>query len=159
MSQVDNFYTYLEELDQSYGRLADLLRQKLVAVEKFDINKLDEIIKEEQVYVLLSKGFDSNIRVHRDKLSLQGDTLSEVIEELPGENRARFRQQFERLRTTLDTVKGLNEKCQTLIEERLYSLDKSIKHLEKTDGTPYKQPGSPKPSPEDGGPRLFTKSV
>lgn len=156
--QYNKFYAYLDELDQSYGRLADLLRQKLVAVDRFDVERLNAIIKEEQVYVLLSRGFEGNLRSHREKLGVRGDTLSEIIEELPGEEQARFRQQMKRLKATLDNVKGLNERCQTLIETRLYTIDKSIRELDKSVGSTYKKDTTPKP-PQDGGPHLFTKSV
>lgn len=158
MNQFDKFYSYLEDLEQSYGRLSDLLRQKMVAVDQYDIGKLDEIIKEEQVYVLLSKGFDGNIASFREKLSLSGDTLSSCIDEMPGEEQERFHRQFRRLESTLAEVKGLNEKCQSLIEERLYSIEKSIKEMDKSEGTTYQKGGSSGSGPEQK-PRIFTKSI
>lgn len=156
--QIDKFYAYLDELDQSYGRLADLLRQKLVAVDKFNIAKLEEVMKEEQVYVLLSRGFENNIRAHRDKLGLAGGTLGEIIEELPQEERPRFQSQLGRFRATLESVRALNERCQSLIETRLYTIDKSIREIDKSEGVTYQKGEKPKPPAPDG-PRFFTKSV
>lgn len=157
MDQLEKFYCYLHELDQSYTYLANLLRQKLIAVERFDINKLEEIMKEEQVYVLLSRGFESNIQSYRDKLSLAGSTLGTMITEMSELERNRFEQLHQRLKSTLDEVKGLNDKCQSVIEERLYSLDKSIKKMDKSAGSSYHKVG------ENGGsassPQMFTKSI
>lgn len=154
----DKFHAYLCELDSGFAKLAELLHQKLDALERFDIAKLDTIIKEEQVYVLLSKGFDNNIKSHRDKLSLSGEKLSDIIEELPEAEKQRFKDVFVRLKSSLDEVKTLNTKCQGLIEERLYTLDKAIKELDASAGATYGKAGSAGKPPGDTT-RLFTKSV
>lgn len=146
MKHIDKFYLYLDELDHSYKRLAQLLQSKMEAVQKYDLIKLDAILKEEQVYVLLSKGFESNIHAHRDQLSLKGETLSAIISELPEDQKGRFQQQYKRLKTALNTVKDLNDKCQQLLENRLYSLDKSIKSLDKSDNTTYRSKAEPIPN-------------
>lgn len=158
MNNYEKFYAYLQELLQSYTRLAELLKEKLEAVAHFNIEKLDSIIKQEQVFVLVSKGFDSNIQSYREKLSLTGDSLSAVIEELPPEEQNRFRSLAKELRMKLDEVKGLNHKCQSMIEERLYSLDKAIKELDKSDTTAYGKAGAAKPG-QKADTRLFTKSI
>jgi hypothetical protein len=155
---IEKFYTYLNELDQSYGRLTDLLRRKMIAINTGDIAKLDAIMKEEQVYVLLSRGFEGNLRTHRANLGLDGETLDKMIEALPDDVRPRFQLQQKRLRATLDNVKGLNENCQQMIETRLYTLDRSIRALDKSENTSYKNTDTPKPT-GDPGPRLFAKSI
>jgi hypothetical protein len=155
---TEKFYAYLNELDQSYGRLTDLLRRKMIAINTGDIAKLDALMKEEQVYVLLSRGFEGNLRTHRQNLGFQGETLSEVIGELPDDIRPRFELQQRRLKATLDSVRGLNDKCQQMIENRLYSIDKSIKELDKSENTSYKK-NDAMAQAGDTGPRLFTKSI
>jgi hypothetical protein len=155
---LEKFYLYLSELEQSYGRLIDLLHRKTIAINTGDLAKLDAIMKEEQVYVLLSRGFEGNLRMHRKNLGLTGEKLTEIIDELPDENRPRFELQLRRLRAALDSVKGLNEQCQQMIENRLYSLDKSIKALDKSENTNYKKSDTSKQA-GDAGPRLFTKSI
>lgn len=152
MNQTQKFYEYLQELEQSYSRLAELLHQKLNALLQHDLTALDAIMKEEQVYVLLSKGFDANLQTHRDKLGLRGDTLLEVIGELPEENRDDFHRLYKQLKATLDGVRGINQKCQSLIEQRLYSLDRSIKELDHSDNSTYQKTGNTQngPSPHAG---------
>lgn len=136
MENIDKFYAYLSELQENYTKLAALLKDKLDAVVQYDVLRLDGIIKQEQVFVLVSKGFDTNIKTYREKLSLRGDTLGAVIDELPDSERERFRTLFKQLQAVLEEVRSLNESCQKLIEERLYSIDKAIKELDKTDGRP-----------------------
>lgn len=145
-NQYDRFYSYLTELLQSYTKLGELLAQKLSAISRFDIAALDNIIKEEQVFVLLSRGFDSNIQSYRDKLSLKGDSLSAVIKEMPAEHQPKFQSLFVKLKSRLDEVKQLNEKCQSLIEERIYNLDRSIHQLDKSSTISYGKPGTTKPA-------------
>ena len=154
----DKFHGYLTELEGNFSKLSQLLHNKLSALERFDIDRLDAIIKEEQVFVLLSKSFDANVASYRQKLGLKGQQLSDIIAELPVEEQGRFQSIFEQLKTSLDEVKALNLKCQDLTEERLYSLDKAIKELDRSAGTSYgKQAGDPK-RPGDP-PHLFSKSV
>lgn len=159
MSQpIDSFYAYLQELEESYGRLAGLLREKVTAVSSFNLTKLEEIMKQEQVYVLLSKGFDTSLQTHREKLGIGGDTLGDIIEQLPAENQESFRAAHKRLRVTLNEVKTLNEKCQSLLEGRLHDLDRSIKALDHSENATYQQSGSEKdkPAPESG---FFSKTI
>lgn len=144
MNYYDKFYNYLMDLLQNYTKLAVLLRQKLDAVSKYDMNALDGILKEEQVFVLLSKGFDSNLQIYRDKLSLSGDSLGAVIEEMPEAQRPRYRALFVELKAKLDEVKEINEKCQALLEERLYTIEKAIRQLDKSGTAAYGKPGAGK---------------
>ena len=133
----DKFYGYLSELLRSYTKLYELLIRKLAAIAAYDIAALDSIIKEEQVFVLLARGFDTNMQNFRNKLSLTGDSLSAVIPQMPEHEQQRFTSLFHTLRAKLDDVKSINEKCQSLIEERIYSLERAIRSIDKSAGTPY----------------------
>lgn len=150
----DKFHAYLSELEANFNKLAELLHQKLSAVETFDIDRLDSIMKEEQAFVLLSKSFDSHIANYREKFALKGEKLGDLVEELPEAEQPRFRDIAARLKAALDEVKALNEKCQGLIEERLYSLDKAINELDHSRNVTYgdnaksgQQPAKPSDSP------------
>lgn len=146
INYYDKFYDYLVELLQSYTKLNELLTQKLSAIARFDITALDNIMKEEQVFVLISRGFDSSIQSYREKLSLKGDSLSAVIEEMPSEYQPKFQGLFANLKSRLDEVKQLNERCQSLIEERIYTLERSIHQLDKSNTVSYGKPGAAKPT-------------
>lgn len=138
----DKFYAYLSELLQGYTKLSALLTKKLSAITLFDVATLDGIIREEQAFVLLSRGFDPNVQNYREKLSLKGATLSEVITEMPPEQQGRFLSLLGSLKTRLDEVKFLNEKCQSLLEDRIYTLERSISRLDKTKTATYGKPGA-----------------
>ncbi len=157
MSKYDKFYEYLADLHQNHVRLLDLLQSKLKAVDSQDINKLDEIMKEEQVFVLVSKSFDSNIQRFRNELSLSGEKLSDIIPELPDQEQQRFRTIFKQLKNSLDQTQALNQNCQDLLEERLYVLNKNIRKLDTSANNTYTKPGDAGKS--GGSQYLLTKSV
>ena len=158
-SYYDKFYAYLDEFFQGYAKLSELLTRKLAAISKFDVATLDSIIKEEQVFVLLSRGFDSNVQNYREKLSLKGSSLSEVISEMPIEQQGRFQSLLSALKAQLDEVKFLNEKCQTLIEERIYTIERSINRLDKSKTTTYTKPGAAAKPASGGESHVLKKSV
>ena len=153
MSRYDKFYTYLCELHSSHLRLIDLLKNKLVAISDSDLDTLDDTIKEEQVYVLASKSFENNIARYRRELSLSGDKLSEIIPNMPDDEQGRFFEIFENLESGLSLANELNQKCQTLLESKLYSINKSLRELENKSPSTYSKLGSDKSG------NLLTKSV
>ena len=150
----DKFFAYLNELDTSFEKLATLLIGKLEALDMADVDKLNAIIKEEQVYVLQSKGFERTIQTYKGQLGLSGQTLSQVIEELPEEERYRFGDVFRRLSVSLEKVKGLNDKCQDLTHNRLHAIDKAIKEIDRSSNKSYGEAKSPGDAP-----KLMNKSI
>lgn len=158
VQNYDKFYGYLYELLQSYTKLGELLTKKLNAIARYDINALDSVIKEEQVFVLLSRSFDSTIQSYREKLSLKGDSLSVIIQELPADEQPRFSSILAKLRAKLADVKSQNEHCQSLIEERIYTIERTVQQVEKTGTVAYGKSGTPK-APPKGEPYRLTKSI
>lgn len=157
VNYYEKFHAYLAELFENYTKLSALLSQKLSAISRFDIATLDSIIKEEQVFVLLARGFDTNLQLYREKLNLKGENLSSVIMELPVEYKPDFQIVFASLKSKLDEVRLLNEKCQSLIEERIYCLERSINQLDRSNTTNYGKTGAAKPSAD--GRRMLQKSI
>lgn len=158
-NQYEKFASYLDELFQNYSNLGELLKRKLAAIARFDVAALDSIMKDEQVFVLISRGFESNIEMYRDKLALKGDSLSAVIKELPEEYRPQFDLLYMQLKAKLDEVKGLNEKCQSLIEDRIYALDRRIHELDKSSTSSYDKQGSQSKPASKGEAHVLHKSI
>lgn len=159
VNYYERFASYLNELLQNYTNLGGLLSRKLAAISRFDIEALDSIMKDEQVFVLVSRGFDSNVQMYRDKLSLKGDSLSAVIRELPEEYQPEFELLFIKLKSKLDEVKGLNERCQSLIEERIYTIGRRIHQLDKSNTTSYDKQGAQNKPASNGEAHVLHKSI
>lgn len=153
---MEKFYAYLLDLLHGYSHLAELLTDKLDAIDSFDLDALDSILKEEQRYVLIARGFDGQVKNHKDRLGVVGDTLGAVIAELPGQERPRFQALFVDLKEKLDEVKNLNQKCQDLTTAKMIHIEASLRRLEGT--TDYR----PKPQMEKGAapaPQILSKWV
>lgn len=159
VNYYEKFASYLNELLQNYTNLAELLNRKLAAVSRFDVKSLDSIMKDEQVFVLVSRGFDSNIQMYRDKLSLKGGSLSAVIRELPEEYQAEFDLLYIKLRSKLDEVKGLNERCQSLIEERIYTVERKMHQLDKSSTASYDKQGTQNKPSSSSDAHVLHKSI
>lgn len=157
-NDYDRFYSYLKDMYASHEKLAKLLSDKMDAILSDDMQKLDAIMKEEQVFVLQSRAFESNIKTHSEKLSLPGGSLSAVIEAMNSDEKPRFTQLFLQLRRKYEEVSGLNENCQALLEDKLYSIEKAIRSLDKSENSTYQKPGGQKPaSARDA--RFLEKSI
>ena len=124
--KIQKFYEYLEGLLKSYTKLAGSLSKKIDAVTQGDLEKLSDIMKDEQAYVLLSRGFDEHVKGYQEGIGVEGDTLSDIIPRLPAECQTRFRAIYLELRSKLEEVKGLNEICQTALESKLEGISRQL---------------------------------
>jgi hypothetical protein len=152
---MEKFLHYLITLQKDYARLAELLKKKQEAILVYDIETLDEIMKDEQAYVLVSRGFNQSIESFRKELGLSGVTLSEMINSMPDGWKNKFLDAFAPLRETMDVVRLRNEECQDVIEKKLSQIRT---RLEEFEGAPTKSYGGAKPhTPQSAG--KFNKSV
>ncbi|WRS26701.1 flagellar protein FlgN [Oscillospiraceae bacterium MB08-C2-2] len=158
MKSYENFYAYLQELCGSYGDLAGLIRQKMEAVSLLDVARLENIMKEEQAFVLLSKGFDQAVSAFKTDLGLSGNTLRELLPQMPQQERPRFEAVHQELSLILADVKNLNEKCQELLGDHLHVVEKQLRELSGSPTSTYGKGGS-KGQSAAGQPRMLTKSV
>ncbi|MDL2232239.1 flagellar protein FlgN [Ruminococcaceae bacterium OttesenSCG-928-L11] len=148
---IDKFYSYLNDLADSYQKLSVLLNEKIQAVHTDDLPRLDEIIAEEQVYQMIARGFDQNAKTYRDRLGLEGETLKAIIEELPEEHRPRFREVHARLSMHLNESARLNDSCQKMLEVKLHTVNRK---LEEAGRPPVAPTNTAKPKPG-----IFNKTV
>ncbi|MCL2055943.1 MAG: flagellar protein FlgN [Oscillospiraceae bacterium] len=133
----DKLYHYLNDLSDTYSDLSALMVKKAQALEEDDLYTLDEILNQEQVCVLKARGFDANIAAYRKNSGCTGETLGEIIEELPQEERRRFTELHARLSRSLETTKQLSEKCQRIAQVKLHGINRAKNEIAKAaDDTP-----------------------
>lgn len=120
---IEKFYTYLDTLTKEHLRLAALLEKKREAVMFYDVLSLENIMKEEQAFALISRGFNSSLESFKAELNLRGDTLSESIESLPEEWQEKFRHILIPLKEATDLVKKRNKDCQHVLEKRINDIN------------------------------------
>jgi hypothetical protein len=142
-SQNDKFYAYLADLDANYRKLAVLLTRKATALSEDDLYTLDDVVGEEQAYLLITKGFDQKLANFRKEAGYTGEKLAEIIAELPEAERDRFRALHTRLSDSLEEVRVLNEKCQNLAQIKLHGLRRQQEEAERSGSAPKPEGGKP----------------
>lgn len=148
VNYYEKFKAYLEELVRDFSELAGLLSQKLIAIRMQKLAEIESIMKREQVFEMKLKSFDTYIQMYRDKLSLKGDSLSDVILELPEEYRFEFGVLRDKLRSLVGETAGLNKRCQALLDERIHYIERAMHEIDKSNTTAYGgQGGTPPVSP------------
>jgi hypothetical protein len=142
-SQNDKFYAYLADLDASYHKLAALLTRKAAALSEGDLFELDDVIGEEQAYLLITKGFDQKLANFRKDAGYTGEKLAEIITELPAAEHDRFHALHARLSASLEEVRVLNEKCQNLAQIKLHGLRRQQEEAARSGSAPKPEGGKP----------------
>jgi hypothetical protein len=156
---IDRFYQYLEDLCVNYENMADLLVDKIGAVEAGDLGLLGELMNQEQAYVLKSRGFDQNLTTYKKQIGFKGDTLAVIIRELPEDQQGRFALVYERLKSATDNAKTLNDKCQQITGLRLREAQRRVKELETATSAPVQKDGKPPTRKIPPGPGSLSKSI
>ncbi|WP_312095212.1 flagellar export chaperone FlgN [Aminipila sp.] len=128
-----NNYAEIKDVIEEYIKLMDLLidfeQKKLNAVKEKDIQKLDNFLKEEQVYLLKLKGLDQKREGIQKKLGVEGLTYRQIIEKTEGTLRSELENSYEILAVK---TKQFNETLNTLksyIDIRLHTIEEFMKQL------------------------------
>jgi len=111
-------------MNNTYMELSDLLVKKAQALEEEDLYTLDEILNQEQVHVLKTRGFDQNLATFRSKTGYKGETLSELIAEMPEDEHRRFGELRDKLSRSLGYAKQVNDKCQRLAQVKVHGINR-----------------------------------
>jgi FlgN protein. len=123
---IKQFHDYLSTILEVYTALIPLLRWELEAVQKDDIETLDESMKTQQALLLKTRNFDKKIKGFQTKLGISAEHLSETIQMLPEKNQLSFFEilsQFGQISTEVRFYQG---KCRTLLQSKLYLIDKTL---------------------------------
>ena len=136
---AEKFLHYLQGLLRDYSMLAELLTEKREAIMLYDLDALNRIMKDEQAFVLLARGFNHNVKSFASELSLSGETLTETIASMPEDWKPEFEALLEPLKQIIDEVRRRNEECQEITEKKLSQISKSLDRLGGGSAKPYAQ--------------------
>lgn len=147
MSQIhEEYLRYLEELTATLERMTETAQNKAAAARVGDLVKVDECMKQEQVYSMTLRSMD----VKRDKmlkeLGLEGVTLSGLAERYPQELQDRARKTAERCMVRYETYTSASNAARTTMECALRDIERMF---------PKDQP-VPTGKPEDPPPKMKT---
>lgn len=123
---LDQFQEYLTDIVELYGKMIPLLREEFDHILKDDIKQLDTNMKSQQSLLLRTKNFDAKIAEYQSMLNISGSTLSQMALQFPKEKQAGFFELIGQFQRTLEEVEFYKEKCRTLLQNKLYHIDKTL---------------------------------
>ena len=128
---LNEFYLFLERYENFYKEFLLLESEKYEIITRNEYRSLDVFIKEEQVYLLKSKGFELQRDGYMKNLGNSDLTLRELIEVISeAEIKNKFLELYKSLSDVLSKLKEANRLCNFLIELRLHKVEISLKKIE-----------------------------
>ena len=151
---IKKFHSYLYSILNVYQDLVPALKSELEAIQKDDIEILNESMKIQQALLLKTNHFDEKVRDFQLHLNISARNLSETIQALPEKHRLSFFEILSQFEQTSAEVKFYQEKCRILLQSKLYLIDKALSKAKiQTDHSTYN-----KDAEEIQG-SLFTKTI
>jgi Fe2+ transport system protein B len=152
---MDGLIELLDNSADLYSKLLELEYRKYDTIIKNDIEQLDEIVSEEQVFYLKIRGLEQKREKLVESMGYKDKTISEIIEAVSGEEKEALLSKFNEASKTINEVKRISSLCKTLIEVRMKRIGKILEDLGEKDNT-YSMNTS---SPEQGKSLLFSKKI
>ena len=132
MSKLNDLYKVLNEQLDLYKEFLEIENEKYNIILADDIKRLDEIVTEEQVFFLKSRGLDQRREKLLTELGFGGKTLKQLIELVDEEDKDRFRKMHMDIFNVLQNFKDKNNQCQDLVQVRLYRAQTMINKLDES---------------------------
>ncbi len=134
---LDDFYLFLHEYTDFYSDFLMLESEKYQIVSRNQFRRLDEFIKQEQVFLLKSKSYEQKRESYLTQFGNKTLTFGELVETISDETyQNKYRDLHQQLSDILRDLKEANRVCNFLIELHLRKIDNRIKrmeHLPETD--------------------------
>lgn len=124
----------LREMIQLYKPCLDLEYDKHEAAIKNDIETLDRIVSEEQVFYMKMRGLEQKREKLFNSMNLGNRSLSEIIDTME-EKQDEFKKLQDELNDILAELKKINSLNKTVIEVQLRRIDKAMKDLGEKENT------------------------
>lgn len=134
MSKLDNLYDVLKEQLDLYEEFLIVEQKKYDIILADDVNKLDEIVTQEQVFFLKSRGLDQKRERLLKELGFTGKTLKQLIELVDEPYKDKFKKMHQDIFNVLQDFKEKNNQCQDLVQVRLYRAQTMINKLNESTG-------------------------
>ncbi|MDD4390570.1 MAG: flagellar export chaperone FlgN [Eubacteriales bacterium] len=123
---LNEFYEYLVDIYNVYKDLIPILQEELTAIEKGNIELLNNSMKAQQSLLLKTKSFDSTLDRYLSSLGFSVEKLSDMLSLLPEDEMLRFSQLLGRFSQTMTEVSFYKEKCSSMLQSKLYTIDRVL---------------------------------
>lgn len=129
MSTIEDFKQIITELIQYFENLNTLENQKLEAIKKRDIFKMENYMKIEQAEVLKLRGLDKKREKIQADLSYDSLSFEQIISQLPSDQQQPLKSLYDQLQTEVALYKSISSTAKSIIESTLNRIDTTITDL------------------------------
>ncbi|MCI1959330.1 MAG: flagellar protein FlgN [Clostridia bacterium] len=129
MNSITDFNKLVVNLIEIIKSLITIEKDKLNAVTRNNLEKLNVCIKDEQVQVMKLRGLDKKREKLLNSLGYDGLTFRQIISTLDGDEKNEAQKLFNNLKKATDDFNSINSTVKTAIEVNLHSIDIAIKKL------------------------------
>ena len=137
---LDQFHEYLSGILKIYQNAVPVLKEELDAIMNDEIEVLNQSLKSQQALLLQTKSFDQQTVSFLSKLNIKAKNLTEMVQQLPKEERLRFFNLLGEFELTMTEVNYYKDKCRVLLQSKLYTIDKALTRQDlQKDNTTYSQ--------------------
>lgn len=137
---INDFHAYLSKILKLYQDVIDVLKDELSYINNNDIEKLNETLKMQQALLFKTNDFDIKLAEYLSQLGISANNITEMIPKLPEENQLEFYALLGQYEKTVANVNFYREKCNTMLQTKLYTIEKSLSKLNvQSDNTTYDQ--------------------
>lgn len=120
----EQFVDHMRETQKFYDEFLILEDQKFQALSQNALSAIDGLVKQEEVALLRSRGFERDRELLLEKLGCSGMVMSELIQRFDSPLREELLTLYETLSGTILDVKDMNTRCETLANLRLRRTEK-----------------------------------
>lgn len=131
MAIMDDFIKIIVELIQFFEELIQTENEKLDAISKNNVFKLEDCMKKEQVSILKLKGLDKKRETIQSDLSFGNLSFREILSKVDASQKSRLEPLFRQLEEKVSFYNGISQSAKTAIELNIHNIDKKLATLKK----------------------------
>lgn len=140
LKQAKTFYDMMRNYLVFYKEFLEFESKKLDDVANNRIKLIDEHVKNEEVFLLKSRGLEVKRQAFLKELGLENMQMKEIIKQTPQEIRGELEIIFGELSETVLDLQEINKRCNSMIEIRLHNIDRTLNMIEESKSKAEKTP-------------------
>lgn len=126
----DRLILFFTEMLEFYKKFLALESEKYTKVVSGQLNELDSFMKQEQAYLLKSRGMEQERLEILEKAGAPKASFREMIPLLEPARQESIRKLYEEITTTISKLQNMNKKCSQMTRLKLGQISRILSNLE-----------------------------
>ncbi len=126
MTEYSEYLTFLSELHRELAHLIEITRQKIQALEKNDLDKLNACTRQEQASALALRGCELRRQKILTELSLADVPVREMANHCPPQYKAETEASVTQVLQDMQQLRDIQTPVRTLMEQELRDINREL---------------------------------